>query len=198
MPILPRPSRRVPSNPNGTPMSFERANARPAGRRKWFTSGRQAPIDRNDRARVMLLADESRRRGNITRAAIDVLRALLYQFSNLKDGRCIPSYTRLAEAAGCCERTVGRCIAALEDVGLVAWIHRVRRIKEAVGGALAWRVVRTSNSYNFPSIKNPAFSSNGQNGRGTTIPDSTIVIAPAAPIETDPELRWKALAVALG
>ena len=39
---------------------FERANARP-GRRKLFTSGRQAPIDRNDRARVMRLADESRR-----------------------------------------------------------------------------------------------------------------------------------------
>jgi hypothetical protein len=164
-------------------MSFLPANARP-GRRKLFTSGRQPPIDRNDRAKLMLLADESRRRGNITRAAVDIMRALLFQFANMKDGRCIPSYARLAEAAGCCERTVGRCLAALEDVGLVAWIHRVRRIKETVAGALVTRVVRTSNSYNFPSIKNPAFSSNGQNGRGTTIPDSKITITPAAPIET--------------
>jgi hypothetical protein len=129
---------------------FEPANARP-GRRKIFGTGRQSSIDRNDRARVMLLADASRRRGNITIAAVDVIRALLYKFANLKDGRCIPSHARLAEAAGCCERTVGRCLQALEEVGLVAWVHRIRRIKESSGALVStWRVERTSNSYDFP------------------------------------------------
>ena len=71
---------------------FERASARP-GRRKLFTDGRQAPID--DRAKLMLLADASRRRGNITRAAVDIMRALLFQFANMRDGRCIPSHARL-------------------------------------------------------------------------------------------------------
>jgi hypothetical protein len=65
-------------------------------RPKLFTSGKQTPIDRNDRARVMLLAQAARRKGEITRAAVDILRALLFTFANLKDGRCFPSYERIA------------------------------------------------------------------------------------------------------
>jgi hypothetical protein len=170
---------------------FERANARP-GRRKLFTDGRQAPIDRNARAKVMFMAEESRRRGNITRAAIDVLRALLYRFANLKDGRVIPSYATLAAGAGCCERTVGRCIADLEEVGLVGWVHRIRRVRELVGGVLVRRVVRTSNSYSFPPIaETPAFRTEGHFGRGSSDRNSTSAFASKKEAlgELDPEFE---------
>ena len=50
----------------------------PPRRPKVFSDGRQAPIDRNDRARVMFLANAARCRGEITRAAVDILRALLF------------------------------------------------------------------------------------------------------------------------
>ena len=70
-------------------------------RAKLFTDGEQTPVDRNDRARVMFLAEVARRKGEITRAAVDIFRALLFTFANLTDGRCFPSYERIAEAAGC-------------------------------------------------------------------------------------------------
>ena len=100
-------------------MSFARPipnHLRPR-RAKLFTDGKQTPIDRNDRARVMCLAEVARRKGEITRAAVDILRALLFTFANLTDGRCFPSYERLAEAAGCVPRTVGRCLPDLEAAG---------------------------------------------------------------------------------
>src|SRR3954451_1421224 len=105
----------------------------------------------------MVLADAARRRGEITYSAVEILRVLLHQFANLRDGRCFPSYARIAEAVGCCERTVGRCLQALEAVGLVTWVHRLTRFRERVAGlpglvASVWRVARTSNSYDFPAI----------------------------------------------
>jgi hypothetical protein len=68
-------------------------------RPKLFTDGRQTPIDRNDRARVMFLARAARRNGLLTRAAVDILSALLFVFANLKDGRCFPSWPDRLEAA---------------------------------------------------------------------------------------------------
>jgi hypothetical protein len=144
-------------------------------RQKIFSDGRQTPIDRNDRARVMLLAHQARGDGRITRAAVDVLRALIYQFANLKDGRCFPSYERIAEAARCNARTVGRCLPDLEAAGFLTWVNRVVRVRERVAGlggmwASSWRVIRTSNSYEFPLIaKREAVKyTKGQNCLGTT------------------------------
>ncbi len=142
-------------------------------REKRFTDGRQRPIDRNDRARLLFLAKAARRRGDLTRAAIEIFEALIYRFANLRDGRCFPSYARLADAAGCAARTVGRCLPDLERLGLIAWIHRLRRLREPVAGlagigATDWRVVRTSNAYSFPLARlAPAFSTEGHCDRGT-------------------------------
>jgi hypothetical protein len=152
-------------------------------RRKVFSDGRQTPIDRNDRARVLLLADAARRRGEITHSAVAILRALLHRFANLKDGRCFPSYERIAEAAGCDPRTVGRCLPALELLGLVTWANRLKRVRERLADlsgvwTATWRVVRTSNTYDFPAIKKaarPAVSSKGQGAPGTPIPDTSFV-----------------------
>jgi hypothetical protein len=144
-----------------------------ARRPKLFTDGRQTPLDRNDRARLLFLAKAARRRGELTRAAVEIFEALLYRFANLRDGRCFPSYERLAEAAGCVARTVGRVLPALERVGLLAWVHRIRRLRTPVEGlpgvgATDWRVVRTSNSYSFPLARlAPAPSSKGHFGSGT-------------------------------
>jgi len=129
-------------------------------RKKFFSDGTQPPIDRNDRARVMALAHNTRGQGNITRAAVDILRVLLYQFANLKDGRCFPSYEKIADAAKCSQRTVGRCLPDLEAAGFLTWVNRIVRIRERVEGlghiwATTWRVKRTSNAYS-DSNKTPS------------------------------------------
>ena len=177
-------------------MSFARSipnHLRPR-RAKLFTDGKQTPIDRNDRARAMCLAEAARRKGEITRAAVDIFRALLFKFANLTDGRCFPSYERIAEAAGCDPRTVGRCLPDLEAAGLVTWANRIQRVRERVEGlcgiwASSWRVIRTSNAYNFPSIAKQtlAFVDKGQNGLGTSNQDSLSSLAPPALPLFDPE-----------
>ena len=148
------------------------AHLRPR-RAKLFTDGRQTPIDRDDRARGMWLAQMARRRGEITRAAVDIFRAFLFTFANLEDGRCFPSYERIADAAGCDPRTVGRCLPDLEAAGLITWVNRIKRVRERVAGlggmwATTWRVLRTSNAYDFPSLAKakPVFLDEGQKARG--------------------------------
>ncbi len=170
-------------------------------RQKVFTDGRQTPIDRNDRARLMFLAHVARCKGQITRAGVDILRALIFQFANLKDGRCFPSYERIAEAAGCDERTVGRCLPQLEAMGLVTWVNRLRRIKERVEGlagvwAATWRVTRTSNAYDFPLIakKTPEIPTKGQNSRGT----NSIVTSSFCITDLDPQNPLHASLIRLG
>ena len=118
----------------------------------------------------------ARRKGEITRAAVDIFRALLFKFANLTDGRCFPSYERIAEEAGCVPRTVGRCLPDLEAAGLVTWVNRIQRVRERVAGlggiwASVWRVIRTSNAYDFPLIakQTPAFVDKGQKSLGTAI-----------------------------
>lgn len=144
-------------------------------RPKLFTDGRQRPMDRNDRSRLLFLAKAARRRGELTRAAVEIFETLLYRFANLRDGRCIPSYETLAEAAGCVARTVGRCLPALERLGFVAWAHRLRRVREPVEGlpgigASDWRVMRSSNSYSFPLARLlPALPDEGHSSLGTRI-----------------------------
>lgn len=159
-------------------------------RPKLFTDGRQTPIDRNDRARVMFLARAARRNGLLTRAAVDILGALLFVFANLKDGRCFPSYARIADAAGCAERTVGRCLPDLEAAGFVSWRHRIRRAREYVAGlagvgAMDWRIMRTSNAYDFPlcAKRKPVESSEGHFDRGTRNPDLFSPIKELTPVE---------------
>ncbi len=177
-------------------MSFARSIPNHLRRRraKLFTDGRQSPIDKNDRARVMCLAEVARRKGEITRAAVDILRALLFKFANLKDGRCFPSYERIAEEAGCVPRTVGRCLPDLESAGLITWVNRIQRVRERVAGlggiwASVWRVIRTSNAYDFPLIakQTPAFVDKGQKGLGTDIPVTSLLETP--PFDLEPSLK---------
>ena len=92
--------------------------------------------------------------GVVTAKALAVLEALLWAFHNARSGLCFPSYEKIAEAASCARSTVAEAIKALEDAGVLSWVHRIKRVREAApdlfdGHGWRWRVIRTSNAYNF-------------------------------------------------
>ena len=130
-------------------------------REKMFGVGRPRALDRNAKARIMHWARCLSRRtakgkayGQITAKALAVLEALLWGFHNAKSGFCFPSYERIADAAHCAVSTVGEAIKALEAAGLMTWVNRLKRVRERCADLLGadgwrWRVMRTSNAYEF-------------------------------------------------
>ena len=96
-----------------------------------------------------------------------MLEALLWAFHNAQSGLCFPSYEKIAEAAHCARSTVAEAIKALEDVGVLSWVQRIKRVRDRcsdlVGdNARRWRALRTSNAYNFrdparPILLSPIF-----------------------------------------
>lgn len=125
-----------------------------------FGAGRQVGLDRNVKARIAVYARawsaENRRpgqhKGPITRAFMDVLKALLWGFHNTETGACFPSYERIAEKAECSRSTVYEALKVLEWAGVLSWQHRITRIRERCTDLFGhqgwrWRVVRTSNAY---------------------------------------------------
>jgi hypothetical protein len=163
-----------PKGASGSPRAGKR-------RKKVFGLGRPRAMDRNAKARVMHLARAMSRRtakgkayGPITAKALAVLEALLWGFHNAKSGVCFPSYAKIAERAGCAASTVAEAIKALEAAGLMTWINRIKRVRvpcpDLLGaGGWRWRVLRTSNAYEFPdpgaAASRPA--SESENPRGT-------------------------------
>jgi helix-turn-helix protein len=130
-------------------------------RERLFGEGRAIPLDRNAKARIMVLARALMRRtgegkhyGVLTAKFVAVLGALLWGFHNAQSGRCFPSYERIAERADCARSTVYEAIRALEGAGLMTWCNRLVRVREwgpdLFGRARnRWRVIRTSNAYRF-------------------------------------------------
>jgi Helix-turn-helix domain len=138
-------------------------------REKVFGQAPGVPLDRNARARIMVytkaynarMREKGQHTGPVTRAFMDVLRALLYSFHNGRDGRCFPSYERIAEAANCCRATVYEAIRALERAGVLTWVNRLTKIRvperDLFGRmSMRWQVIRTSNSYRFLDPKGGA------------------------------------------
>jgi hypothetical protein len=136
-------------------------------REKMFGLGRPRALDRNAKVRIMHWArclsrrmEKGRAYGVITAKALAVLEALLWAFHNAKSGLCFPSYERIAEAAHCARSTVAEAIRALEDAGILSWVQRIKRVREAcpdllVDNGWRWRVLRTSNAYNFRDPGSP-------------------------------------------
>jgi hypothetical protein len=98
--------------------------------------------------------EKGRAYGEITAKALAVLEALLWAFHNAKSGLCFPSYEKIAEAAHCARSTVAEAIKALEDAGVLSWVQRIKRVRDAApdlfdGQGWRWRVLRTSNAYAF-------------------------------------------------
>jgi hypothetical protein len=151
----------APRKPQGAPRPPRPASARPRRREKVFGVGRPRPLDRNAKARVMHLArclmrptEKGKAYGVVTAKAFAILKALLWAFHNAKSGLCYPGYERIAEAAGCARSTVAEALKALEDAGVLSWVQRIKRVREACPDLLGdegwrWRVLRTSNSYAF-------------------------------------------------
>jgi hypothetical protein len=146
-----------------------------------------AAMDRNAKCRVMFLARciarqrvPGRQRGMVTRAALEVLQAMLWTFHNAKSGACYPSYETIAEAAHCHRDTVCEAIKALESAGVLTWVNRIKRVKDRVPDLLGpngwrWRVLRTSNAYTFTDPKpsaDPPKSSRSDSTTGTQTQDS--------------------------
>jgi hypothetical protein len=149
-------------NPPKAALGLPRASRR---REKVFGLGRPRALDRNAKVRIMHWArclsrrtEKGRAYGEITAKALAVLQALLWGFHNARSGLCFPSYEVIAEAAGCARSTVAEAIKALEDAGVLSWVNRIKRVREAApdlfdGQGWRWRVIRTSNAYNFRDPK---------------------------------------------
>ena len=185
---------RSAASPRSRPATGRR---RASGRReKMFGLGRPRPMDRNMKARIMHLAralsrrtEKGRAYGAVTAKALAVLQALLWDFHNAKSGVCFPSYGQIAEAAHCAVSTVGEAIKALEAVGLLSWVNRLKRIRERAPGlpgvgATRVRVIRTSNAYEFRDPSAPAARPNSSK---TDFPSGTMnqglvhLLEPSAP-----------------
>jgi hypothetical protein len=85
--------------------------------------------------------------------------------SGPKTSRDEGSYERIAEAAGCARSTVAE---ALKGAGVLSWVQRIERIREACPDLLGdegwrWQALRTSNSYAFTD-PSPAAESPFENG----------------------------------
>jgi hypothetical protein len=133
------------------------------GREKIFGPAPSHRLDGNAKARVWAAAaayNSANRQprehwGPLTRTTMGVLKALLWRFHGADGGgRCFPSYERLAVAAKCCRDSVCVAIAALEDAGLLTWVHRITKIRRREQDLFGhwgsvWQVHRTSNGYQF-------------------------------------------------
>ena len=176
------------------------AHLRPR-REKLFGDGRPRPLDRNAKARIMTYARALMRRtekgkayGQVTAKALAVLEALLWGFHNARSGLCFPSYETIAERAGCARSTVAEALKALEEAGLLSWVNRIVRIKERCADLFGnsgtrWRIIRTSNGYQFNDPKGAAskgFPSKSDFQSGTSIQDLPSLLTPPAPVKTPP------------
>ena len=134
-------------------------------REKVFGLGPRVPLDRESKVRIMHLARALKHRteprkhyGVLTGKFVDVLDAMLWLIHDGKSGQCNPAYATIADKAGCAPSTVGEAIRALEAVGILSWVNRIRRVgireRDLFGHwTTTWRVLRTSNAYVFHDPK---------------------------------------------
>jgi Helix-turn-helix domain len=160
------------TKPPRSTLGLSRPARGPERREKMFGLGRPRALDRNAKVRVMhwgrCLArstEKGKAYGQITAKALAVLEALLWGFHNARSGLCFPSYERIAEAAHCARSTVAEALKALEAAGVLSWVQRIKRVREACPDLLGasgwrWRILRTSNAYNFcdPGSRNSSKS----------------------------------------
>jgi helix-turn-helix protein len=130
-------------------------------REKIFGPAPEHRLDGNAKARLWAAANAynsanragRQHQGPLTWTTLRVLRTLLWRFHNADGGgRCFPSYEKIAAAAKCCRDSVCVAIAALEDAGLLTWVHRLTRIRRREQDLFGhwgsvWQVIRSSNGY---------------------------------------------------
>ena len=167
-------------------------------REKTFGPGRAVPLDGNQKARIAAYAkawsrlhrEGRQHRGPLTRAFQGVLEALLWGFHNSRTGCCFPSYQRIAEKAECCVDTVYEALKVLERAGVLTWQHRITRIQERCQDLWGrqgwrWRVVRTSNAYQFrdPQPQRAGVPPSNSENPGGTLNQDVSKLLQAPPID---------------
>jgi DNA-binding MarR family transcriptional regulator len=119
------------------------------------------PLDRNQCARILYLAEALDRRthqpgkhgGILGRTGLAVLRALACRFLNKQTGRLDPSLAAIAKAANIARSTVQEAVKRLQAAGLLEIERRVARVRvryfsEAVGRVVeADRIIQQTNAY---------------------------------------------------
>jgi hypothetical protein len=93
------------------------------------------PVDRNERAKIMFLAEAlelrtkktGRRNGLLGYVGLQVLRALLFGFMNRGTGLICPSYQTIADRTGLCRESVRSGLARLERTGIIKIARRLCR-----------------------------------------------------------------------
>jgi hypothetical protein len=143
-------------------------------RDKVFGAGRSTPIDRAAKLAIQARAkayNAANKRpgqhiGPLTRAYLDVLRALLWKFHNALTGRCFPSYEAIAEAANVSRATAADAIVALEAAGVLTWVNRLVRHRVPATGVLVLR--RLSNGYRFLAGKAESRNPTGTLNQGSS------------------------------
>jgi hypothetical protein len=132
-------------------------------REKIFGPPPERHLDGNAKARVWAAAaaynarqrQPGQHQGPLTWATLRVLRVLLFRFHGADGGgKCFPAYERIAAAAKCARSSVAVALHALEQTGLLTWVHRLarqRRQERDLFGKLVsvWQVIRISNGYSF-------------------------------------------------
>src|SRR5208282_3600748 len=105
----------------------------------------------------MRATEPGRAWGEITPKILEAAKYIL-DCVNHKDGRCFPSFKKIAaevrkRTGSCCIGTAQRAVEALVAIGVVEAFNRIKTILEDVadffGGGKRERVVRTSNGYRF-------------------------------------------------
>ena len=124
------------------------------------------PLDRNQIARILFLAEclerrtkpAGRRNGVVSQVGLAVLRCLLLGFLNRSTGQCDPSYTTLQCKTGFCRDTIAAALRRLQATGLLTVTRRlvrqrVHRISPITG--LAEVIVTTTQATNAYAMAQP-------------------------------------------
>lgn len=107
------------------------------------------PVGRPAAIRIALeaiAADLAKHSLGITRTDVAIYEAMFDFLCFAGSGRWFPSWAKIANAARCCERSVGRALRRLGHHGLMAWVSRSTRNSPRIDPAKETRV-QTSHAY---------------------------------------------------
>jgi DNA-binding transcriptional ArsR family regulator len=115
------------------------------------------PLDRNERARILYLAEQLERstkpaggrNGVLGHVGVVVLKALVCGFLRRSDGMCCPSVKALQEATGLARSTIFEALNRLEAAGIIQRVRRLARRVINFGGLARLATVQASNLYAF-------------------------------------------------
>ena len=115
------------------------------------------PLDRNERARILYLAEALERQtkpaggrnGVLGYVGLTVLRGLVFGFMRRADGLCCPSVKAIQEHTGLSRSAIFEALNKLEAAGIVKRVRRLVRRVIDFDGLSRLTTVQASNLYSF-------------------------------------------------